>query len=221
MSRSRIRLATVVAAGLLLAACGGADDTAGEASPTSTPAEASPTSTPGAVSPTSTAGAVSPTAAPTDAREAQTDDADGGDDATGDDMDMDDDMDMSGAYGEAADASEADRTIEVAVDNDLAFKPDEYEVAAGEVVTFRITNTGNVEHEFVLGDEQAQQQMAEEMAGDDGHAHSGEMSNAVTIHAGEEAELTWRFPDEATAVLVGCHVPGHWEAGMRGSVTVG
>ncbi len=136
-------------------------------------------------------------------------------------MDMDDNVDMSGAYGEPADKSEAERTIEVAVDNEFAFEPAEYEVAAGEVVTFRITNTGDIEHEFVLGDEQAQQQMSEEMDGGDGHAHSGEMSNAVTIHPGEEAELTWRFPDEAATVLVGCHVRGHYEAGMRGAVTVG
>lgn len=143
------------------------------------------------------------------------------DDMSDDDMDMGDDMDLSGAFGEPADASQADRTIEVAVDNELAFDPAEYEVAAGEVVTFRIANTGDIEHEFVLGDEQAQQQMSDEMGEDDGHAHSGEMSNAVTIHPGEEAELTWRFPDEATTVLVGCHVPGHYEAGMRGTVTVG
>ena len=206
MSRSRIRLAAVVAAGLLLTACAGADDTQGEASPTST----------------------SP-----DAGEAQGDEADNGGDTTGgdmeDDMDVDDDMgdmgDMSGAYGEPADASEAERTFEVAVDNEFAFEPAEYEVAAREVVTFQITNTGDIEHEFVLGDEQAQQQMAEDMAEEmdegDGHAHSGEMSNAVTIHGGEQAELTWRFPDEATTVLVGCHLPGHWEAGMRASVTVG
>jgi uncharacterized cupredoxin-like copper-binding protein len=209
MSRPRTRLAAGVVAGLLLASCGGAEDPATERSSTS---------------------------ASSDAGEAQGDDAAGGGDATGgmddtdamdDDMDaddMDDDMgDMAGAYGEPADASEAERTIEVVVDNGLAFEPAEYEVAAGEVVTFQITNTGDIEHEFVLGDEQAQQQMGEEMSEEmgDGHAHSGEMSNAVTIHGGEEAELTWRFPEEATTVLVGCHVPGHWDAGMRGSVTVG
>lgn len=65
------------------------------------------------------------------------------------------------------------------------------------------------------------EEMAEEMGEGDGHTHSGEMSNAVTIHGGEEAELTWRFHEETTTVLIGCHVPGHWEAGMRGSVTVG
>ena len=184
MRRSTIRLAAVAAAGLLLAACGGGNDTAGE--------DAATSALPGT----------------------EMDDMDH-------DMDMGDDMDVSGDYGEPADASEADRTIEVTVDNELAFDPDEFEVAAGEVVTFQISNTGDIEHEFVLGDEQAQQQMAEEMGAGDGHAHSGEMSNAVTIHGGETAELTWRFPDEATTVLVGCHVPGHYEAGMRGTVTVG
>lgn len=201
MRRSTMmRLAAVTVAGLLLAACGGGGDTAGEEAATS---------------------------APSDAEQSQDDGSGDGGDMTGtemddmdDGMDMGDDMDMSGAFGEPADASEAGRTIEVAVDNELAFDPAEYDVAAGEVVTFQITNTGDIEHEFVLGDGQAQQQMADEMGEGDGHAHSGQMSNAVTIHPGEEAELTWRFPDEATTVLVGCHVPGHYEAGMRGTVTV-
>src|SRR5690606_21430359 len=153
MRRSTMmRLAAVAAAGLLLAACGAGNDTAGEDAATS---------------------------APPDAEQTQDDDAGDGGDMTGtemddmdDDMDMGDDMDMSGAFGEPADASEADRTIEVAVDNELAFDPAEFEVAAGEVVTFLISNIGDIEHEFVLGDEQAQQQMADEMAEDDGHGHS-------------------------------------------------
>ena len=130
MRRSTMmRLAAVAVAGLLLAACGGGGDTAGEDAATS---------------------------APPDADQTQDDGSGDGGDMTGTEMDdMDDDMDMSGAFGEPADASEADRTIEVTVDNDLAFEPAEFEVAAGEVVTFRITNTGDVEHEFVLGDEQA------------------------------------------------------------------
>ena len=129
-------------------------------------------------------------------------------------------MDMSGSYGEPADASEADRTIEINVDNDLAFEPADFEVAVGEVVTFRLSNTGDVEHEFVLGDQAAQDEMAEMMESGDDHGGSGEMSNAVSVHPGETEELTWRFTSEGT-VLIGCHVPGHWEAGMQGTVTVG
>lgn len=124
-----------------------------------------------------------------DAEQTQGGDTDDGGDTTGAEMDdMDDDIDMgdldmgmSGAYGDSADASAADRTIEVMVDNELVFEPAEYEVAAGAVVT------------------------------------SGEMSNAVTIDPGEEAEPAWRFLDEAATVLVA----GHYGAGMRGSVTVG
>lgn len=201
MRRDRIRLTAVVVAGLLLAGCGdGGDPTDGDTV---------------AADPTGATEA-------TEATEAPTMDMDESMDDSMDDGAMDDDMDMSGAYGEPAEASEADRTIEVEVDNELAFKPAEFEVAAGEVVTFQITNSGDLEHEFVLGDEQAQEQMGEEMEmDDDGHAHSGEMSNAVTVHPDESAELTWRFPEESTTVLVGCHVEGHWEGGMRGTVTVG
>ena len=72
----------------------------------------------------------------------------------------------------------------------------------------------------MLGDKEAQDQMAEMMESGDDHAHSGEMSNAVTIHAGDAAELTWRFPSATGTVLLGCHVPGHYEAGMSGTVTV-
>jgi uncharacterized cupredoxin-like copper-binding protein len=205
MRHAKIRLAAAAAAGLLVAGCGGADDSADDAPETSASTDTSDDS--------------AEDGAEDDAMDEDMDE----DSDMDDDMDMDEDMDMSGSYGEPAEASEAERTIEVAVDNDLAFKPDEFEVAAGEVVTFRIANSGDIEHEFVLGDEQAQEQMAEEMAegDDDGHEHSGEMSNAVTIHPGEEAELTWRFPDESTTVLIGCHLPGHYEGGMQGSVTVG
>ena len=123
------------------------------------------------------------------------------------------------SVGEPAEASEADRTIEVTVDNAFAFTPDAFDVSAGEVVTFEISNTGDIEHEFVLGDEEMQAAMADEMASGDEHAHAGEMSNAVTIHAGETASLTWRFT-EPGEVLVGCHEPGHYEGGMRATITV-
>ena len=142
---------------------------------------------------------------------------DGSEDVMSDDMDMDMGVEMD--FGAPADPSDADRVIEVNVDNDLAFEPADHEVTAGEVITFRIANTGDVEHEFVLGDEAAQEQMAEMMQGGDDHAHSGEMSNAVTVHAGETGELTWAFTSPGT-VLIGCHVPGHYEAGMVGSVVV-
>lgn len=131
-----------------------------------------------------------------------------------------DDAGPSSGYGEAADPSEADRVIEVRVGNHFSFEPADHEVAVGEVVTFRIVNEGDIEHEFVIGDLAEQEAMAASMSSGDDHAHSGAESNAVTVHGGETGEVTWRFTDAGT-VLVGCHVPGHWEGGMRGTITVG
>lgn len=183
----------VTAVAVLLGGCGGDDD--------------APTATADSPTPEATAADPSPPATPDGSPEDEpTDEMDMGDMATGD-------------FGEPADPAEADRVIDVKTDNDLAFKPDTFEVKQGETITFRISNTGDVEHEFVLGDEEAQEAMAEQMESGGDHAHGGEMSNAVTIHPGETAELTWRFTTPGR-VLVGCHVPGHWEAGMRGSVVV-
>lgn len=130
-----------------------------------------------------------------------------------------DDMDMGGGFGEPADPADATRSVEVTLSNALVFEPAAFEAEVGEVITFTITNTGDIEHEFVLGDDAAQEAMAESMAAGEDHAHAGDMSNAVTIHGGETAELTWRFTTPGT-VLIGCHVAGHWEAGMRGEVNV-
>lgn len=51
----------------------------------------------------------------------------------------------------------------------------------------------------------------------DGMTH--EEPNVAAVPAGGTAELTWTF-DEAGTVLVGCHQPGRYAAGMTGRITV-
>jgi uncharacterized cupredoxin-like copper-binding protein len=63
-------------------------------------------------------------------------------------------------------------------------------VRAGRRVTFAVTNAGRLPHEFTL-----------------------------TVPPGETRHLTWTF-DEPGLVLYGCHVLGHWAAGMRGTIVV-
>lgn len=126
-------------------------------------------------------------------------------------------------FGEPADPGSADRVIGIEVDDDLGFDPDMLEVQAGEVVTFSITNAGETQHDFTLGPEEVQEAHEAEMADmdemdEEGSGHGGD-PNAISIPAGETAELTWRFT-EPGAVLMGCHVPGHWDAGMRGEIDV-
>lgn len=126
-------------------------------------------------------------------------------------------MDMAaGALGEPADASDADRTIQIVATDQLAFEPDAIKIASDETITFEIENTGTVDHEFVLGSAGFQEEHEAEMQG-------GEMAmdapNEVAIPAGETVSLTWHFTDAGTTEF-GCHKPGHFPAGMVGTITV-
>lgn len=114
--------------------------------------------------------------------------------------------------GSAADDSDADRKVHVETKDDLSFDPSSIEVAAGEVVTFVVTNDGNADHEFVLGDSSYQK------SHDGGDMDHG-MGNAVTVSPGETQELTWEF-SEPGEILYGCHEAGHYDGGMVGTITV-
>jgi uncharacterized cupredoxin-like copper-binding protein len=121
--------------------------------------------------------------------------------------------------GGPADPDDADRIVEVATLDSMAFEPSRIDVSAGETVTFIVSNTGQATHEFTLGDAAMQQEHADAMAHmPDGMAH--DLPNSITLQAGETKQLTWRFADNG-AFEYACHEPGHYQAGMRGQVTVG
>jgi uncharacterized cupredoxin-like copper-binding protein len=128
------------------------------------------------------------------------------------------------AFGQPGDAADADRTVDIRTGNQLASDPAEVTVARGETVTFSISNEGGLPHDFVIGDEAAQEEHAEEMAASEeemameGGQHGG--ANAVSVPAGETVELTWVFDGETDGLLYGCHEAGHYEAGMVGEITV-
>jgi len=133
----------------------------------------------------------------------------------------DDDHPSEFNFGEPADAADADRVIEIKADDDMTFDPDNVQVKAGEIITFRVENIGNLPHDFTLGDAELQDLHGVEMAdmpaselgvGDDD-------PNAFTVLSGETKELTWQFT-EATGILMGCQIPGHYAAGMKGEITI-
>lgn len=120
--------------------------------------------------------------------------------------------------GGPAEAGAPARTVEIATLDTMAFDPPTIGVAAGETVTFVVTNSGTAVHEFTLGDAAMQQEHAEAMA----HIPAGmahELPNSITLQPGDTKHLTWRFGD--AALEYGCHEPGHYDAGMRGRITVG
>lgn len=120
-------------------------------------------------------------------------------------------------FGEPTEAANADRVVEIDTTDELVFIPAELSVTTGETITFRIVNDGTITHDFTLGDEATQEEHAEEMAEMGGMAH--DQPNTVTVAAGETKELTWTFTQTGT-VLIGCHQPGHYEAGMKGEILV-
>jgi uncharacterized cupredoxin-like copper-binding protein len=120
-------------------------------------------------------------------------------------------------FGSLAEPADADRTVEIAATDSLLFEPAEVTVAAGETITFRIVNQGNLVHDFTLGDQATQDEHEAEMAEMGDMAH--DQPNVVTIPGGETKELTWTFAQAGT-VLIGCHQPGHYDAGMKGQIVV-
>lgn len=119
-------------------------------------------------------------------------------------------------------ASGDTRTVEVDM-VDIAFEPDTLTVAEGETVRFVFTNRGKVAHDAFIGDADAQADHEAEMRdADSGDAHGGhgaDDDDAVTVEPGDTAELTYTF-DEPGSVEIGCHQPGHCDAGMKVDVDV-
>ena len=113
------------------------------------------------------------------------------------------------------------RSIDVRMDDQMRFTPSIIEVRAGETIRFVVHNAGKTAHEMVLGsdtDIQAHAQAMQQGAGHgDGHSHG--TGAAITVPAGQKGELVVRF-DQATTLQMACLIPGHYEAGMRGTVQV-
>jgi uncharacterized cupredoxin-like copper-binding protein len=120
--------------------------------------------------------------------------------------------------------------VRVVMNDRYRYRPDSIVVWAGRRVTFAVTNAGRLPHEFVLGDHAAQLDHERRMRlaphdGGDAHDHGPTghpthgATGALTVPPGTTRHLTWTF-DEPGIILYGCHVPGHWPAGMRGTILV-
>lgn len=106
--------------------------------------------------------------------------------------------------------------VPVTMTDAMRFTPELISVNSGERVTFVVTNAGVIVHEFFVGTESEQAEHATEMAmGGMSHGHD----NAVSVAPGKTESLTMTFADAGT-LLVGCHEPGHYAAGMKATLTI-
>jgi uncharacterized cupredoxin-like copper-binding protein len=123
--------------------------------------------------------------------------------------------DGSAESGAVAPADSA--RIDVTLTDALRIEPASMQVAVGEPVTFVVTNAGVLPHEFVVGDEAVQQEHETTMQGMGSMTH--DEPNAIGLEPGETKELTMTF-SEPGETLAGCHIPGHYPAGMWATITV-
>lgn len=121
-----------------------------------------------------------------------------------------------GATGAPVNSTGEMRSVTATLNDDMTIELSDAEFAVGETVVFHVTNAGTIVHEFYLGDEEEQSHHAEEMA-DMGMSHDD--PNGVAVDPGATEELEYTFADDGE-LLVGCHEPGHYEAGMAVTMAV-
>jgi uncharacterized cupredoxin-like copper-binding protein len=121
------------------------------------------------------------------------------------------------AAGLAADAAKGSRTVRVTARDAMRFEPASVTVGRGETVRFVVTNAGKLPHEFMLGDPQEQQAHEAMMQRMPGMKHDD--ASTLSLAPGQTKSLVWTFSKEGR-YEAGCHVPGHYPAGMRMAVSV-
>ena len=123
----------------------------------------------------------------------------------------------SDAIGKPGKATNAKRTVKVEMLDTMRFKPQSITVKQGETIKFIIKNPGKVKHEMVLGTEKELKEHAEVMKKNPEMEHDD--ANQITVQPGKSGEIIWQFT-KAGKVNFACLQPGHYDAGMAGTVTV-
>ena len=121
------------------------------------------------------------------------------------------------AFGRQGDPKKVTRTIALDMLDTMRFNPAGLRVKQGETVRFVILNKGGMLHEFVLGTMQDLKEHAELMKKFPDMEH--DEPHMAHVPAGTKEEIVWRF-SKAGEFHYACLLPGHFEAGMVGRITV-
>lgn len=101
----------------------------------------------------------------------------------------------------------APRVIRLLAGPDFSFRPSALRIAPGETITFEVTTMGPAVHEFMVGPS------ADVAIDREGTPEIQDIGMMAT------KSLTTTF-DGPGPFAFACHAPGHYEAGMRGTITV-
>jgi plastocyanin len=111
-----------------------------------------------------------------------------------------------GQTGFVAGTTATPRVVHIVAGPGEAFWPASVDVAPGETVMFEVTAVGPLTHEFKVGP-------AAVVRAD------GDAPEIADIGMMQTKSLTYTF-DGPGPYAYACHEPGHYEAGMRGTITI-
>ncbi len=121
------------------------------------------------------------------------------------------------AWGIAGKPAQVSRTVTIGMIDAMRFTPDALTVQEGETVRFVVKNSGRMLHEMVIGTPAELAKHAAMMAKFPNMEH--DEPYMVHVDPGKTGEIVWHF-NRAGSFEFACLIAGHYEAGMRGTLTV-
>ena len=121
------------------------------------------------------------------------------------------------AFGRTGDPKKVTRTVDIEMLDTMRFKPDRITVRQGDTLRLTVVNAGRIMHELVIGTEEELRKHAALMRASPDMEHDAPYMSHV--EAGKSGEIVWQF-DKPGTFRFACLVPGHFEAGMVGTIVV-
>ena len=98
--------------------------------------------------------------------------------------------------------------------SDFVFTPNKWTVPAGQEITLTATNSGAVEHEFVI------MKFGTTVGDDFGDEDEENIYWEVEVQPGDSTTITFTAPSEPGEYQIVCGTKGHFVAGMVGTLIV-
>lgn len=113
--------------------------------------------------------------------------------------------------------------FEVTVDDDFAYSPSTLSVSAGQEVVITFVNNASVQHTFNIAKKGAE--LGHVLEEEDAEHREEEMHEILIfemheVTAGNSGTGTFTAPLEAGDYVIFCSIPGHFDAGLSGTLQV-
>lgn len=123
--------------------------------------------------------------------------------------------------GMKGEKSKAKRTMNIIMretaEGKMLIEPKVLMFRKGETVVLNFTNKGEADHEFVMDTEEGVQAHKLVMEKNPDMEHADD--NSLRLKPGEKGQIIWTFSKDGKYSFA-CLIPGHYEAGMHGKISV-